>query len=234
MVAILLALSLFFFPALAYLACGAGRGRIWGLLPAGETFRGEGAYRQTAVATWKQGVAPRPVRIAAFSCFVLGQMVVPGTLFALFMVLAGLNDFVLASWLHDGLPGEPPSAASPMAWVFFLPAPTGIYVACRLLSAGLALLRRAPEAVHLARRTARFALGHHVFVLVLVLATASVWGMDFPAGIPLGMGAACVALGQALLLLEGAASLEAYSAAQYDDADRRRAELEVLDAGGAS
>lgn len=190
-------------PAALYFGYGRGRGPAWGLLPAGETAVGEGAYRQARVRTWKPGAAPLAVRAAALSSFFLGQMIVPGALAA----LGGL--VVLAETLRS-------SQSFPLLVVLVLSAPTGVMVAAHLLAAGSAMLNRADDAAPRARRAARWALLHNG-LLVPALALAAAVAPDEAVLVVWPAVYVGLSLAQGLLVLHAARALEAYAARQDDD-----------------
>ncbi len=187
-------------PCGLYFVHGGGRGRVWGLVSAGEAVRGAGAYRETRAPLWKRGSAPLVVRVAALSSFFLGQMIVPGALAALIGIVATFENVT-----H----GHP----SPVLIVIQLSAPTGLLVAAYLLSAGSGMLDRADDAVLRTRRAARWALGHNLVLLAglgvaVALAPNEVEYAAMPALY------ACFSIAQGLVVRRAAASLEGYSALQ--------------------
>lgn len=184
-------------PLVLYLiSLDRGRGA-WGLVFRGFVRRGSSAYRAAEVAVWQAGKAPLAVRAAAITSFVLGQMVVPGALLALVGLLV-----LLASLSRD---------PEPILVVLMLSAPTGLYVAGALLSAGSAMLRREANASAQARRAARWALGHNVALLVGLGACA----LGHLHEALLGPAVyALVSIAHALLLLHAARALDAYTDAQ--------------------
>jgi len=184
-------------PFILYFGQGGGHARSWGVVAAGEEQLGAGAYRQQRVMRWKPGSAPLVVRVAAMTCFYLGQMVVPGG----FLALAGLA-FVF----------EPPTP--PTVWtVLELSAPSGMIVATLLLAAGWTMLEGAPTAVQAARRAWRWAVVHNVGLAVaLTLAASSDPHEREACVVPLIY--AGVSIAQALLVWRAAAAVEAYDAAR--------------------
>jgi hypothetical protein len=78
----------------------------------------QGAYRESASVPQYLKAAPRLIRLAAFSCFLFGQMFVPGLLMGLFGLMA----------LGVGVVSIP-----------------GLVTAAKLYSTGFALLRREPR-----------------------------------------------------------------------------------------
>ena len=201
-------------PVGLYLMYGRGRALSWGLLPKGEEMRGDSAYRQVKVKTWKRGEAPWAVRLAALSSFFLGQMIVPGALVAL------LGLVLLAESLghKDG---------SVFLAVLLLSAPTGLVVAAFLLSAGSAMLGRAEDAIRKARRAVRWALWHNV----VLLAALGIGAAVAPAQATYAVGPAfyaCFSIAQALLVRRAAQAMEAYASRQEADPAPVQAELEIL------
>ncbi|UQA56676.1 hypothetical protein [Polyangium aurulentum] len=186
-------------PLLLYLI-GLDRGRgAWGLVFRGFVQRGSSAYRAAEVPVWKEGKAPLVVHAAAITSFVLGQMIVPGALSALVGLL------MLPDMLSRGGGGEP------LMVVLVLSAPTGLYVAALLLSAGSAMLRRDADASDKARNAGRWAIGHNVLLLVAIAACVLGSFHSFFLG-PITY--ALVSLAHAVLLLRAARSLDAYTEAQ--------------------
>lgn len=197
-----------------YLFHGRGRGPAWGLVPGDEEIRGDGAYRQTRVRTWKPGSAPLSVRLAALSSLFLGQMIVPGVLVAIVGML------VLAEMMNH-------LTGFLILVVMLLSAPTGIMVAAYLLSAGSAMLVRAADAVPRARRAARWALVHNG-VLLPALGLVAAARPD-EARFAFGPAVyACFSIAQALLVRRTASTLEAYVAREEGDPAPFEAELHVL------
>jgi hypothetical protein len=184
---------------------GLDRGRgAWGLIFRGFVHRGSSAYRAAEVPVWKEGKPPLVVHAAAITSFVLGQMIVPGALFTL-VGLYGLP--AMLSGFGRG---------TAIGVVLLLSAPTGLYVAALLLSAGSAMLRRAAEASDKARNAGRWAIGHNVVLLVASGVCAFGSFLSDPSLFYL-LGIvpyALVSLSHAVLLLRAARSLEAYTEAQ--------------------
>jgi hypothetical protein len=213
LVALFLVLAI---PAGLYFAHGGGTARAWGLVPDGEQVRGTGAYRVARVRLWKRGEAPVAVRVAAFSSFFLGQMVLPGALAALvgFLVTAAA-----------ALRGQAPA----LLVILTLSAPTGLIVAGRLLGAGTAMLSRADDAAAQAHGAARWALGHNLGLLFALGVGAAVTpGEAEMAALP---AAYCLfSLAQGLLVRHAAQAIDAYLARQAEDPAPEAAELAVLDA----
>lgn len=199
-----------------YLFHGGGRGHVWGLVPAGEATRGEGAYRRTEVRLWKAGSAPIVVRVAALSSFFIGQMILPGGIAA----LVGLA--VTVEMLSR-------AQVEPLLLWLELVAPTGLAVLAMLLSAGTAMLSRADDASARARSAARWETWQST-ILLGGLGAAAMADIDcaYPAVIP----AACAGLGigHATLLRRAAAALDAFTAQQDNDPAPPEAELEVFGA----
>jgi hypothetical protein len=113
----------------------------WNEIAAGEApaFTGAGgAYREEGTVPVHLGRAPRDLRIAAFTCLLLGQMFLPGLAMGIIGMLA----------MGIGIVSIP-----------------GLVVAAKLYGAGLALLRRQPvESYFKARDAARWALWLNGFI----------------------------------------------------------------------
>ena len=184
-------------PWVLYLGQGGGLGPSWGVIAAGERVFGTGAYRKQTVTRWKRGAAPLLVRVTAFSCFYLGQMVVPGA----FAALAGI------AVVFDA------SRASPVWVVIELSAPTGLIVAALLLDAGWSLLEGDPAAGHRARRAARWSVTHNL-VLLACLGVAVACDAPESASALFPCVYACVSLAQAALVVRAGAAADAYHAAR--------------------
>jgi hypothetical protein len=190
-------------PALMYALLGGGRGKVWGLVPNGVEQRGPSVYRGAPVIRWKEGAAPMVVRVAAFSSFFLGQMVVPGALAA----LVGL--IVLFGMFANG-------KMEPVLFVSILSGPTGVIVAGYLLSAGSALLKRDEAAAARARGAAAWALWHNGILMALMLVALAAGGVESDGGLvalaALTLIYGGISIAQAYLLRKAAAALESYSA----------------------
>jgi len=180
----------------------------WGLVKRGQVTSGAGLYRATTTTVWALGNAPVSVRIAAFSSFVLGQMILPGALAALVGMCV----------LSETLSHERVSVA---LIVIQLSAPTGLVVAWRLLAAGSAMLRRAPDAVAQGRRGAAWELWHNGILGTGLVVSAIVGDRDEGMACLLVGMLVMLALGHGVLLLHAVSALEAYNAAQ--DAEPERA-----------
>jgi hypothetical protein len=139
---------------------------------------GGGVYRVEGTVPLFLTRAPALVRLAAFSCFLFGQMFVPGLLVGAFGLLAG----------GIGMVSIP-----------------GLITAAKLYRAGLALLRREPRAAWFAARNAAawaLWLNGTVFALSMVTAVmAHTASVDFWAFIGFVNGYGLLSVLQALLLL---------------------------------
>lgn len=196
-------LVLLVIPVGLYLVHERGKGRAWGMVPAGEETRGAGAYRTAQVRTWKRGAAPWTVRIAALSSFFLGQMILPGA----FAALVGL--LITAGAIARG-------SVPPLLIITLLSAPTGLVVAAHLLAAGSAMLARHADAAEKARRAARWALGHNLVLLPALGLGALLEPRE--AGWGIASAIYClVSIGQAVIVLRAAAAIEAYETRQDED-----------------
>ncbi|APR77052.1 Hypothetical protein A7982_02399 [Minicystis rosea] len=188
--------------------------RAWGLVPDGEQIRGTGAYREVRERSWKRGRAPLTVQLAAFTCFLFGQMVVPGALAALGAFLGTMLAAASGRFL-------------PVFFILTCAAPTGLVVAMHLLAAGAAMLACDADATAQARSAARWAIIHNG-VLLVALGLA----MTFDAGdrecavLPVLFG--IISLLQGALVWRAATVLEAYVARQKADPAPAEAEMRLL------
>jgi hypothetical protein len=175
----------------------------WGMIRDGKIrFRGGAyrSYREAPQIRWVEGRAPAVVRVAAFTSFCLGQMLIPGIPGALLLIL-----ITFGTWI-EGCP-------APVLIVLSLSAPTGLLVAARVLGAGLGLLQRAPHAADRARTAARWELCHNVALSVFIAVLLGI-GVDetearWCCGVTLVLAvAACLHAG---LLFTAADALDAYN-----------------------
>ena len=188
-------------PSLLYVAGRfAGRG-VWGLVLARYEKRGGSAYRATQVPVWLPGKAPLSVKLAAISSFLLGQMVIPGALAA----LAGL----IISLEMLGRAGQAADNEAPLIYILTLSAPTGLFVAGGLLSVGLHLLRRAPDAAQRARSMGRWSVIHNLVLLAALLVTCGLRRDLWPC-----VTYVMISLAQAALLFVAARALDVYALAE--------------------
>jgi hypothetical protein len=177
----------------------------WGMIRDGTVRLRGGAYRgyrETTESRWIEGRAPLVVRIAAFTSFCLGQMIIPG-------VPAAIFGAIIACMSLDR--GE----LVVILIGLILSAPTGIIVASRLLGSGLRLLQRAPFAAERARLAAKWELVHNVALFLFLTVVLGVTSQEREARsfmfIPLALSV--VAILHAGLLLAAANALDAYDAA---------------------
>jgi hypothetical protein len=189
-------------PSALYLL-GGRSGDVWGLVRRGQAKVGRGLYRAAPMILWARGKAPLSVRVAAFTSFLLGQMVIPGT------VAAFVGFIVLFASLANG-------QLNLSLILLTLSAPTGIVVAGRLLAAGLKLLQRDARAVEQARRAARWELWHNGVLLGGLCLTALVGNEKDQIACLVVAVPAILAIAHGLLLHRAASTLEAYDAAQDD------------------
>jgi hypothetical protein len=194
--------AVFALPTALYFV-GIRSGDVWGLVRKGQIKAGRGLYRATPMIVWEQGEAPPSVRVAAFTSFLLGQMIIPGA-------PAAFVGFVV---LCATLANEQLNLA---LIALVASAPTGLFVAGRLLAVGTELLQHQPDAAAKARRAARWEIGHNG-ALLLGLGLAALSGNEKDQiGCALGAVPAMVAIAHGLLLRRAAATLEAYDAEQQD------------------
>jgi hypothetical protein len=184
---------------------GRSAGRdVWGLFLQGYEKRGAGAYRAQIQPVWAAGKPPISVRLAAITSFILGQMVVPGALAALFGLVISLE--LLSRSSH--------SLGDYVIHVLVLSAPTGLMIGGRLLGVGLSLLQRAEESTKNARKVARFSIIHNVVLLVFMVIFAALRADD--AAGPMA-GYALISIAQACLLLRAARAVDEHSVAEERD-----------------
>jgi len=139
---------------------------VWGLVLRGYEKPSASTYRAAPRPVWEKGKAPLIVHVAALSSFLLGQMVVPGG-------LASLAGLVASAEVLSTNGTNDPSFVIPL---LTLSAPTGLYIAGRLLGTGLALIRRDPGAATSARKIARFSIVHNVILMAAIGASHLVRG----------------------------------------------------------
>lgn len=191
-------------PLTLYLS-GRSAGRdVWGLFLQGYEKRGAGAYRAQITPVWAAGKPPVSVRLAAITSFILGQMVVPGALAALFGLIVSLE--ILSRGVHS--PGDY------VIHVLTLSAPTGLMIGGRLLSVGLCLLQRAEGAIENARKVARFSIIHNV---VLLVAMAILYVKGANDSVYLTVVYATISIAQACLLNRAARAVEEHRVAEERD-----------------
>ncbi|MEO7327476.1 MAG: hypothetical protein ABI193_02785 [Minicystis sp.] len=192
---------LFFLPVTLYLVAGSRKN--WGMIRDGSTTQAPGTYRATPRAVWVEGSAPIVLRIAAFSSFLLGQMIIPGGFAAIIGFIA------LVASLAEG-------RFSLTLLVITLSAPTGLIVAGRLLSAGIALLGRKYVAAERARSAASWEIGHNV-VLLAALCVAALVGKHEEQVCCAMIGAVTVlAIAHGLLLRRAVVALAAFDLAERE------------------
>lgn len=187
---------LFALPTLLYVAGRYAAPAVWGLVVKGHETRGGGIYRAAVVPILKPGSAPFVVKAAAVSCFLFGQMAVPGALAA----LVGL--YVTATMLFDSS-----EHFQPLIGLLTLSAPSGLYIAGGLISAGMLMLRRDIGAAQLARKIARVSLIHNGVLMAIVLVLCLVPRIEMiGAALPLVYGTLSIL--QALLVRAAADELD--------------------------
>lgn len=192
---------LFFLPVTLY-AVTANR-RNWGLVRDGRTTQAPGTYRGMPRAVWVEGSAPVVVRVAAFSSFFLGQMIIPGALAALIGFIA------LVGTIAEG-------KVSMALCVISLSAPTGLIVAGRLLAAGIAMLGRNPAAVARARTGAAWEIWHNAILLAGLCLSAIPGNSEERVACALIGAVTVLAIGHGVLLQRAAAALAAFDRAERE------------------
>jgi hypothetical protein len=191
-------------PVLIYCAHDTSR-LIWGRIHAGQTRVPVSAYRvhlghvEEPQIHWIEGSPPWIIRIAAFTSFCLGQMIIPAVPGAIFFIVLSVARAL-----------EGPVDVGMMGVGLFMPS--AIMVALRILGAGIGLLQRGPHAASQARAAARWELVHNLGFCVFLLgflALARSTGEEELAAVLLFV-ASLVAIGHAGLLFAAARALDAY------------------------
>jgi len=178
----------------------------WGMIRDGTIRLRGGAYRvyrEASQLRWVEGRAPWIVRLAAFTSFCLGQMLIPGVPGALLTILIALG-----TWM-DRQP-------EPLLIGLAVAAPTGVIVAARLLGAGFGLLQRTSHAAERARSAAQWELCHNLVLFIFLLALFRYTGDESREvrGICVLIAAVNVlAMLHAGLLFTAASALDRYNAA---------------------
>ena len=148
-------------PVLMYCAHDTSR-LIWGRIHEGQRSGPVSAYRarfgqvEAPKVHWIEGSPPWVIRVAAFTSFCLGQMIIPAVPGAIFLIVLGLAGAI------DG-----PVDVGLIGLSLFMPS--AIMVALRVLGAGIGLLQRGPHAASQARSAARWELVHNLGLCVFVL-----------------------------------------------------------------
>ncbi len=164
-------------------------GAKWGFVPAGEETRPVGPYRTVPIALTRRATPPAVVWAAAFTCYLLGQMVVTAPI---------------------ALIGLPCIASYPGILVLLLSAPTGAVVAAKLLAIADGLVMNADGIAERARNAAAWAFGHNV-VLLAALGVVSLAGVESLFRGPATAIYPCISLLQATLLVRAAAAIDAHN-----------------------
>ena len=102
----------------------------------------------------------------------------------------------------------------PMIVVLVLSSPTGLYVAVRLLGAGMAMLRRNEDAAIRARGAARWAIGPNICLLAALFTCALFASPQMDTAVLLTFVYPVVSIIHAALLQYAANKLDAYTEAQ--------------------
>lgn len=198
---LLFALAIFGLPTGLTLLWERSRRAAWGIVSDGWDAAGEGAYRQVRVARRTAGRAPAQVLAAAWSCFFLGQWVVPGAL----VVLVGLVVSAEIEWV-----------ANPVLLVSALSAPSGLLLAGRNLGLGVGLLARDFAVEARARATARWTFVHNGLLIAAMIAAALVDGDEESIVMAVTTCVwALVSVAHAVLLRRAATSIERHEAKEW-------------------
>ena len=191
-------------PTTLYFSGRAAGRDVWGLFLQGYEKRGSGAYRAQITPVWSAGKPPMSVRLAAITSFILGQMVVPGTLAAILGLVVSLE------MLSRGTN----SAGEAVVHVLVLSAPTGLMIGGRLLTVGLSLLQRTKESTENARKLGRFSIIHNV---VLLIAMAILYAFGADEAVWLTVVYSILSIAQASLLFRAARAVDEHSEAEERD-----------------
>lgn len=198
----LFALGILVLPTAGTLLVERSRRAAWGIVSDGWQAAGSGAYREARVARRSAGRAPPSVVLAAWSCFFLGQWIVPGALAVLLLVL------VMAE-----LPWEGNLALLAAT----LAAPSGLALGARLLGVGVALLARDFGAEDAARRAARWSFAHNGILIAAMVASATIDGDDPSIALATAAVAwALVSIVHGGLLLRAAHAVERHAAREWE------------------
>ncbi|MDC3989490.1 hypothetical protein KEG57_54035 [Polyangium jinanense] len=195
---VILVVGFLLLPSLLYMVGRVWGRDVWGLVLSRYETRGGSAYRAAEVPVWVAGKAPRSVKAAAITSFLLGQMVIPGALAALVGLVISLE-----------MLGRPVEAMEPVVLILTLSAPSGLFVAGSLLGLGLLLLRRGPNAAARARWVGRWSVIHNVLLVATLLVVCGPKRDIVPI-----LVYACVSLAHAALLFVAARALDAHDLAQ--------------------
>jgi hypothetical protein len=198
---LLLAFAILVLPTAATVLWERSWRTAWGIVSDGWVPAGEGAYREVLVARRSAGRAPNAVLVAAWSCFFLGQWIVPGALVAFVGLMVS---------------AEIPWARNPVLIVSALSAPSGLLLAARNLGLGAGLLSRDFAIEARARSTARWTFVHNG-VLIAAMVVAAVFDGDEEAIVMAGTTCvwALVSVAHAVLLRRAASSIERHEAREW-------------------
>ena len=156
---VVLLVAVLIIPVLIYCAHDTSR-LTWGTIHDGPRPARASAYRVHHDATpirWIEGGPPWIIRIAAFTSFCLGQMIIPAIPAATFFIVLSVA---------RALEGP----VDPVLIGLGISMPSAIMVALRVLGAGIGLLQRGPHAASQARSAARWELGHNLALSGFLLA----------------------------------------------------------------
>ncbi|MDI1479131.1 hypothetical protein [Polyangium sp. y55x31] len=195
---VILVVGFLLLPSLLYVVGRIAGRDVWGLVLSRYEKRGASAYRAAEVPVWVPGKAPRSVRAAAITSFLLGQMVIPGALAALVGLVMCLE-----------MLGRSPGVMDRMVLILTLSAPSGLYVAGALLMLGSLLLRRGPNAAARARWIGRWSVLHNVLLIAALLVACGPKRDLVPIVVY-----ALISLAHAALLFVAARALDAHDLSQ--------------------
>lgn len=184
--ALALALASLVVPTVAFVLRRNAPDAAWGHVPDGWDLAGASPYRGVRVARWKAADAPLAVRLAVFTSYFLGQMVV-------FTPVALLGLLAM----------DEPAVA-----VLVLSTPTGTIVACKLLACADPMLVNGPQAASRARSAATCATVHNVVLLGALALAAPVSREAVQGALLVPIVWACLSLAQAQLVRRAARALE--------------------------
>jgi hypothetical protein len=191
-------------PVLIYCAHDTSR-LIWGRIHSGQRSGPVSAYRvpvghvEVPRVHWIEGSPPWIIRVAAFTRFCLGQMIIPAVPGAIFLIVLTVARTI-----------EGPNDLGLIGLALFMPS--AIMVALRVLGAGIGLLQRGPHAASQARSAARWELVHNLGLCAFVLGfqvLARPAGDEQMAGFLL-FAVSLVAMLHSGLLFAAADALDAY------------------------
>lgn len=184
------ALASLIVPTVAFTLRVNAPGAAWGQVPDGWEPAGAGPYRGVRVPRWTAARAPGTVKLATYTSYFLGQMVL-------------LTPLALIGLL---------ALTEPTVAVLILSAPTGAIVACKLLACADPMLVNAPDAAARARSAATWATVHNVVLLAALALAAPASNANVRGALAVPVVWAFVSLAQAQLVRGAAHAIDRHGA----------------------